>query len=69
MKKNVPLGRNLTSSGYVYNKVYRNMNSRFEPDDENIWKKYDFFNFFSKKDNDKIEIVEKCLRMKWTNSF
>lgn len=52
-------GRNLTSSGYVHYKGYRNMNSRFEPDDENIWKKYDFFNFFSKKDNDKIEIVEK----------
>ena len=48
-------GRNLTSSGYVHYKGYRNMNSRFEPDDENIWKKYDFFNFF-KKDDDKINI-------------
>ena len=52
-------GRNLTSSGYVHYKGYRNMNSRFEPDDENIWKKYDIFNIFTKKDNDKIEIVEK----------
>ena len=48
-------GRNLTSSGYVHYKGYRNMNSRFEPDDENIWKKYDFFNFF-KKGDDKINI-------------
>jgi NAD(P)-dependent dehydrogenase (short-subunit alcohol dehydrogenase family) len=52
-------GRNLTSSGYVHYKGYRNMNSRFEPDDENIWKKYDIFNIFTKKDNDKIEVVEK----------
>ena len=52
-------GRNLTSSGYVHYKGYRNMNSRFEPDDENIWKKYDIFNIFTKKENDKIENVEK----------
>ena len=52
-------GRNLTSSGYVHYKGYRNMNSRFEPDDENIWKKYDIFNIFTKKENDKIEIIEK----------
>jgi len=52
-------GRNLTSSGYVHYKGYRNMNSRFEPDDENIWKKYDIFNIFSKKDDDKIENIEK----------
>ena len=51
-------GRNLTSSGYVHYKGYRNMNSRFEPDDENICKKYDIFNIFTKKENDKIEIVE-----------
>ena len=47
-------GRHLTSSGYVHYKGYRNMNSRFEPDDENTWKKYDIFNFFgnkSKKEN------------------
>ena len=43
-------GRNLTSSGYVHYKGYRNMNSRFEPDDENIWKKYDIFNIFKKKE-------------------
>ena len=35
------------------------MYSWFEPDDENIWKKYDIFNIFTKKDNDKFEIVEK----------
>ena len=52
-------GRNLTSSGYVHYKGYRNMNSIFEPDDENIWKKYDIFNIFTKKENDKIENVEK----------
>ena len=51
-------GRNLTSSGYVHYKGYRNMNSRFEPDDENIWKKYDIFNFFGKKNNDKDENPE-----------
>ena len=43
-------GRNLTSSGYVHYKGYRNMNSRFEPDDENTWKKYNIFNFFGKKE-------------------
>ena len=42
-------GRHLTSSGYVHYKGYRNMNSRFEPDDENTWKKYDIFNIFGNK--------------------
>ena len=52
-------GRNLTSSGYVHYKGYRNMNSRFEPDDENTWKKYDIFNFFGNKKMEKIQNIEK----------
>ncbi len=53
-------GRNLTSSGYVHYKGYRNMNSRFEPDDENTWKKYNIFNFFGKKEEKhSIENIEK----------
>ena len=44
-------GRNLTSSGYVHYKGYRNMNSRFEPDDENIFKKFDFLGIFSEDKN------------------
>ena len=53
-------GRNLTSSGYVHYKGYRNMNSRFEPDDENIWKKYNFLNLFGKKEeNYTVENIEK----------
>ena len=43
-------GRNLTSSGYVHYKGYRNMNSRFEPDDENTFKKYNIFNCFGIKE-------------------
>ena len=53
-------GRHLTSSGYVHYKGYRNMNSRFEPDDENTWKKYNVFNFFRKKNkNNEIDDVRK----------
>ena len=53
-------GRNLTSSGYVHYKGYRNMNCRFEPDDENTWKKYNIFNFFGKKEEKhSIENIEK----------
>ena len=53
-------GRNLTSSGYVHYKGYINMNSRFEPDDENIWKKYNIFNFCGKKEeNYSVENIEK----------
>ena len=42
-------GRNLTSSGYVHYKGYKNMNSRFEPDDISFFSKVKFgFNqFFS----------------------
>lgn len=42
-------GRSMTSSGYVHYMGCRNMNSRFEPDDVNIIKKFDVFNFFGKK--------------------
>ena len=51
-------GRNLTSSGYVHYKGYFNMNSRFEPDDENLWNKLNIFNYFKKKEKDIIKNVE-----------
>lgn len=52
-------GRNLTSSGYIHYKGYQNMNSRFEPDDENMWKKIGFFTLFNNKNKESIEEVEK----------
>ena len=52
-------GRNLTYSGYVHYKGYKNMNSRFEPDDENIFKKFNIFNLFNKDENNVMKNVEK----------
>jgi len=49
-------GRSLTSSGYVHYKGYRNMNSRFEPDDENFLEKINIFKIFEKKEN--VEDIE-----------
>ena len=44
-------GRNLTSSGYVHYKGYKNMNSRFEPDDISFFSKVKFgFNQFFNRD-------------------
>jgi 3-oxoacyl-[acyl-carrier protein] reductase len=44
-------GRNLTSSGYVHYKGYKNMNSRFEPDDVSFVSKVKFsFNQLFNKD-------------------
>ena len=51
-------GRNLTSSGYVHYKGYNNMNSRFEPDDENLWNKYNIFNYFKKEEKNIMKKVE-----------
>ena len=51
-------GRNLTSSGYVHYKGYNNMNSRFEPDDENLWNKYNIFNYFKKEEKNVMKKVE-----------
>jgi len=51
-------GRNLTSSGYVHYKGYNNMNSRFEPDDENLWNKYNIFNYFKKEEKNVLKKVE-----------
>ena len=51
-------GRNLTSSGYVHYKGYFNMNCRFEPDDENLWQKFNIFNYFKKNEKDVIKKVE-----------
>ena len=51
-------GRNLTSSGYVHYKGYYNMNSRFEPDDENLWNKYNIFNYFKKEEKNIMKKVE-----------
>ena len=53
-------GRNLTSSGYVHYKGYNNMNSRFEPDDENLWNKFNIFNYFKKNE---INVVKKLEKM------
>ena len=52
-------GRNLTSSGYVHYKGYNNMNSRFEPDDENLWNKFNIFNYFKKDEKNMMKKVEK----------
>ena len=52
-------GRNLTSSGYVHYKGYNNMNSRFEPDDENLWNKFNIFNYFKKDEKNVIKKIEK----------
>ena len=44
-------GRNLTSSGYVHYKGYKNMNSSFEPDDISFFSKAKFgFNQFFNRD-------------------
>ena len=51
-------GRNLTSSGYVHYKGYNNMNSRFEPDDENLWNKFNIFNYFKKEEKNVMKKVE-----------
>ena len=51
-------GRNLTSSGYVHYKGYFNMNCRFELDDENLWQKFNIFNYFKKNEKDVIKKVE-----------
>ena len=51
-------GRNLTSSGYVHYKGYYNMNSRFEPNDESLWNKFNIFNLFKKEEKDRIKKVE-----------
>ena len=51
-------GRNLTSSGYVHYKGYNNMNSRFEPDDENLWNKFNIFNYFKKEEKNVLKKVE-----------
>ena len=52
-------GRNLTSSGYVHYKGYNNMNSRFEPDDENLWNKFNIFNYFKKNEKNMLKKIEK----------
>lgn len=52
-------GRNLTSSGYVHYKGYNNMNSRFEPDDENLWNKFNIFNYFKKDEKNVMKKIEK----------
>ena len=52
-------GRNLTSSGYVHYKGYNNMNSRFEPDDENLWNKFNIFNYFKKNEKNVMKKIEK----------
>ena len=52
-------GRNLTSSGYVHYKGYNNMNSRFEPDDENLWNKFNIFNYFKKNEKNVVKKLEK----------
>ena len=51
-------GRNLTSSGYVHYKGYNNMNCRFEPDDENLWNKFNIFNYFKKEEKNVMKKVE-----------
>ena len=51
-------GRNLTSSGYVHYKGYYNMNSRFEPNDESLWNKFNIFNLFKKEEKNGIKKVE-----------
>ena len=51
-------GRNLTSSGYVHYKGYNNMNSRIEPDDENLWNKFNIFNYFKKEEKNVMKKVE-----------
>ena len=65
-------GRNLTSSGYVHYKGYKNMNSRFEPDGESTLYKIKNFaeNIFSKSENiptDKKEL-EKYIEDKMNES-
>lgn len=51
-------GRSLTSSGYVHYQGYRNMNSRFEPDDVNLINKIDIFGFMKKKEKTIKELGE-----------